>query len=589
MPDKKLGQFVTWFSFAAVFSAILLIFIGGPLTSISPTAYSNEYIVPDLQIIEDKSGEMNFDQARRRFASARVGSVPGAKISVGFTDSAWWGKLSINKAVLDGYRGPLMLEFTKPALSSIRAYIPVRGSPDATPNWIVKTTGETEPSVSREILSRSFVFLIPGSYDPELPIYFRIETFVSLNTHVLIWLPQHLANKLSQDGLLFGLVFGVMAAMSLYNLILFLFLREKVYLHYVFYVLSVALDISIIYGLMSALLAPEQGLEPFFRWVCLCAPLFFGPYFLRSFLNLPKTSRFWNGVCLLFMGMALASPLFSFIVGTNAINQIINFQGFASAVLFLILLIDFLRRGYTQVRFLLIAWSTFIFGVLLFTMGGIIIPRSPVTIYTMAVGASFESILLSFALADRIRMLRRSHEKLSLSQRHYRELAERDGLTGLYNRRYTFERLPDEIKTVTTIGGDMSLLIMDVDNFKQFNDTFGHPEGDKVLIKLAQTIESNIRSHDAGCRYGGEEFIVVLPGTRKDDAFRVAERIRNQFGQSIFSPAAGAMVQVTVSIGLTSLEEGDQDADELIKRADSALYKAKSQGKNRTVTQSKGA
>ena len=282
------------------------------------------------------------------------------------------------------------------------------------------------------------------------------------------------------------------------------------------------------------------------------------------------------------MTLAAACPFMSLIITVNATNQFMNSLGFASGLLFLAVLGDYLRRGYQQARFLMIAWSTFIFGVMLFSLGGIVIPRTPVTVYTMAVGAALESILLSFALADRIRLLRRSHEMLSVSHRHYRELAVRDGLTGLYNRRYTFEQLPDEIETVKGVGGDLSLMMMDVDNFKQFNDTYGHPEGDKVLIKLAEVIASCIRAQDSGCRYGGEEFVVVLPGTTEQDAFRVAERIRNQFGQSIFKPRPEESVQVTVSIGLTSLQSHGEDADMLIKRADAALYEAKSMGKNQT-------
>lgn len=583
MPNNKLGRSVAWFTFIAAFSAILLIFIGGPLTSTLPTSYSHDFILPELEIIEDKSLEMDFAIAKQLFKTGPTTNVSDAKISIGFSNSAWWGELSVNQNTLAAHKGPLVLEFTKPAISSIKVFIPIKSGPEAAINWIIKTSGETEPTIRRDILSRSFVFLVPDSYDPNQPIYFRIESFVSINTNVLFWLPQNFTNALSLDNLLFGLIYGVLAAMSLYNLFLFLFLREKVYLHYVFYVLSVALTLSIVYGHLSALLAPKSGIKPFYRLLINALPIFFGLNFLRSFLNTNKSSHLWNWVCISVMATAAISPFLSFIISLNATNQFINWLAFASGLMFLIMLTDYLRRGYKEARFLLIAFCTFVFGVLIFSTGGIIIPRSPITVYTVAVGASLESILLSFALADRIRMLRMSHEKLSVSHQHYRELAVRDGLTGLYNRRYTFEQLPNELDTVKSIGGDLSLMIMDVDNFKQFNDTYGHPEGDKVLIRLAEVITGCIRAQDSGCRYGGEEFLVVLPGTKEHDAFHVAERIRTQFGQSGFHPRAGESVQVTVSVGLTSLKTGQEDADALIKRADAALYTAKSLGKNRTV------
>ncbi len=582
MPKQKSGHLLIWvFSLVAV-TAILVVFAGGPLTGESPESYSQDYMLPNIGLVEDKSCDLSFTEAKRLFKTGPVQQVQGAKISIGFSNSAWWGMASLRKAAVDRYKGPLMLEFTKPALSSIRVYIPLRSGPDAPTSWLVKTSGEAEPSTSRDVLSRSFIFLVPSGYDPAQPIYFRIESYISINTQVLFWLPQKLISKVSLDSLLFGLVYGVMAAMSLYNLILFLFLRENVYLHYVFYVLSVAMYLSVVYGHFPALVAPADGLKPFFRVLIAALPIFFGPYFIRSFLNIKKTSRFWNRVMVVVMVLAAVCPLMSLIITVNATNQFMTGLGFASGLLFLAVLADYLRRGYKPARFLMIAWSTFIFGVMIFSLGGIVIPRTPITVYTMAVGAALESILLSFALADRIRLLRRSHEMLSVSHKHFRELAVRDGLTGLYNRRYTFEQLPEELETVKGIGGDMSLMMMDVDNFKHFNDTYGHPEGDKVLVKLAEVIAGCIRAQDSGCRYGGEEFVVVLPGTAEQDAFRVAERIRIQFSQSVFNPKPDESVQVTVSIGLTSLQSRDEDADKLIKQADAALYEAKSLGKNQT-------
>ncbi len=126
----------------------------------------------------------------------------------------------------------------------------------------------------------------------------------------------------------------------------------------------------------------------------------------------------------------------------------------------------------------------------------------------------------------------------------------------------------------------LALIVMDVDDFKQINDTHGHPEGDKVLKALAQIIRTSIRETDMACRYGGEEFAVFLPATARTAAEMVAERIRNRFCSSTFYSAPDQGFGCTVSLGLSFLEDKDKRRTDLFRRADQALYEAKARGKN---------
>jgi diguanylate cyclase (GGDEF)-like protein len=123
------------------------------------------------------------------------------------------------------------------------------------------------------------------------------------------------------------------------------------------------------------------------------------------------------------------------------------------------------------------------------------------------------------------------------------------------------------------------MLMLDVDNFKRYNDTYGHPEGDKVLTTLGQVILSCVRDNDLPCRYGGEEFSVILPGGPGNVAVGVAERIRRNFEEKVFVPREGEPVHVTVSTGVAEHVTGE-NAEQLIGRADKALYTAKEKGKN---------
>ncbi|MHB8155716.1 MAG: GGDEF domain-containing response regulator [Candidatus Omnitrophota bacterium] len=152
------------------------------------------------------------------------------------------------------------------------------------------------------------------------------------------------------------------------------------------------------------------------------------------------------------------------------------------------------------------------------------------------------------------------------------DLAVRDGLTGLFNRRYFNELIAAEVNRLKRSPESLSLLMLDIDNFKKYNDTQGHPAGDILLKDGAKAFKSSVRSSDVICRYGGEEFVIVMPKTNKAVAQIVAERLRVQVG--LYLP-------ITVSIGIASIPEDAQEVEVLIAKADGALYLAKQTGKNR--------
>jgi len=151
-------------------------------------------------------------------------------------------------------------------------------------------------------------------------------------------------------------------------------------------------------------------------------------------------------------------------------------------------------------------------------------------------------------------------------------LAVRDGLTGLFNRRYFNELITIEVNRLRRSPALLSLLMLDIDNFKNYNDTKGHPAGDDLLKQVAKILKSSVRSIDMVCRYGGEEFIIILPQTDKTAAKIIAERVRVQI--ELYLPT-------TVSIGISTYPEDASEIEPLIKKADNALYQAKQSGKNK--------
>jgi two-component system cell cycle response regulator len=183
--------------------------------------------------------------------------------------------------------------------------------------------------------------------------------------------------------------------------------------------------------------------------------------------------------------------------------------------------------------------------------------------------------------------LRKKHyaDRLRLNVQLGMEMAVKDQLTGLFNRRYMAQHL-DTLLTNASSTRPISLLIMDIDYFKQVNDTYGHAAGDDVLRQFSDRLASNIRNVDLACRYGGEEFVVVLSDTDPAHAYSIGERLRRAVEKRNFVIGHPMTeVPVTVSIGVASSTGGDDDSVQILRRADAALYRAKREGRNRVIGQ----
>jgi two-component system, cell cycle response regulator len=159
------------------------------------------------------------------------------------------------------------------------------------------------------------------------------------------------------------------------------------------------------------------------------------------------------------------------------------------------------------------------------------------------------------------------------------KLAITDGLTQLYNSRHFYNRLEMEISRSIRYGNDLSLLLMDIDLFKKYNDEYGHLEGDKVLVKIGSIIQLCLRQMDSAYRYGGEEFTIILPETKAEDAYTVAQRIRKTIENQKFTPNGKDPVTITISIGITEYCP-KEDAATFVQRSDKAMYISKQKGRN---------
>ena len=192
-------------------------------------------------------------------------------------------------------------------------------------------------------------------------------------------------------------------------------------------------------------------------------------------------------------------------------------------------------------------------------------------------------------LADRERLVETLARQLALALANIRlrgtlrDQSARDSLTGLFNRRYMEESLDREIRRAAREGYGLGLLMADLDNFKQLNDAFGHAAGDEVLRRIGRFLAAAVRGEDIACRFGGEEFVVILPKATLEDTHRRAEALREGTRLHQLAEATGPYPPATMSIGVAAYPEHGTSAPELILAADSAMYRAKAQGRDQVV------
>jgi diguanylate cyclase len=178
------------------------------------------------------------------------------------------------------------------------------------------------------------------------------------------------------------------------------------------------------------------------------------------------------------------------------------------------------------------------------------------------------------ALFNRGNELKKAHARIE-------ELAQVDELTGLLNRRYIMRSLNEELARAQRVGIPCAVAIIDLDLFKRINDQFGHPVGDEVLRTFAITLSANVRAIDRLGRYGGEEFLLILPDTPCDQAVRTLDRLRSIVSEVDWTILSG-MMNVTMSAGVSEVRREDS-AEDILARADAALYRAKDAGRNQVI------
>ena len=571
-------------------------------------AESNWNLESEVELFQETSGELKFARIANdsTLDFRKIRSFAGMELQA--APANWWFRVELQNS-------------TSEQKSLIFQVDTRRGD-------LLQKVGETKLYIKRAAAESSSVgdtIQAPSAFSP-LATAFRVElspgenAWLYLKIRPLLKVPfslkLHQAEAFNQEvefrRFAYGLFFGAMLIMAFYNLSLMFVLKDGVYLYYVGYVLGLTTYLFIANGYLGSYLWP--GIDNLTQVRAMLATgggtLLFASQFTRTFLNTKEMLPAWDklliavaGIYAVFLCSALLLPIPTSYAMLNIILLLAGPLALITGI-----------RSWRLIRvakYFTLAWATLVLGLVVNMLSYFgILPATTFTSYTLYLGAIFEAGLLSFALAHRINHAQ--HEKAAvqiellntqkvlneeLEERFHERtqeleklnnlltrLSTEDSLTGLYNRRYFDEMLETEWQRVSNLGGELSLIIGDIDNFKNFNDYYGHPAGDTCLQKVTQVFQKLAeQSSGVAARYGGEEFVLLLPEVGRAQTLEIAEDIRRAVEDlDIAHAASDVHSRITISLGLVSLRpKTSVSASESVQAADQALYRSKEAGRNR--------
>lgn len=530
-----------------------------------------------LQYFQESNSRLTLSEAQQQFHQSNIKKGSSHSISLGIDVAPAWMKFTVNntRELAEIYR----LSVETPWL-------------DYLDTWLVKDGkiiqhikgGDAFPFEKRPMPYRFYAFE-HGFSQGKTEVFIRIETKGPMAIPIHFSVVEKAINRDISSAYQYGLLYGIMFALALYNLVLFVFIRQKEYGLYSLYLIGFILNSLSYTGQLHTVITYD-----------------FGPYFqdwLDIFLMITYSVAGLHFARLLLKTKFYALKLDQFVIRTTIFIPAGMVIGFVFDNLFFSMILAFLLNTCFAVLFIAMGIRALMankpFAVIFIissvtaaicitvstlAVAGFLVPYNGYTFKAIEVGMAFEAILLAVILARQFRMAK-------LDKVIAETYARTDALTQLNNRR-GFQELTQPIwQSIIRSKRNAAIVLIDIDFFKRFNDQYGHDIGDKVLVNVAQCIEETSRKGDVCARWGGEEFIIFLPETSESQAFQQAERIRAAIAlleiQVIQLP-----LSVTVSIGVAGTKENYfqneplslDSLEPMINQSDRALYLAKQKGKN---------
>jgi two-component system, sensor histidine kinase LadS len=376
-----------------------------------------------------------------------------------------------------------------------------------------------------------------------------------------------LTAAVSREQIAYGIYFGCVLMLLVWSGLVFIAVRDRAFLAYFAYVATFGVYMAVNTGFAFQYFWPDS---PGWANTCLIVllslamitALEFSTTILRARDYAPRMERIARGLQILGLILIVLVPFLPYAVLIRPTTLMI----FATVVFMIGLGLVSLMAGSRPARFYVIAWGAFLAGSIVFLFKNFgLVPHTFMSQHSWQVGALVEMILLSMTLSHRMNELKTQSRT--------------DPLTLLGNRRLFDDRLPIEFALARASRRPLSLLIIDIDNFKPYNDRHGHALGDEAIKLVGTALRRHARKPMFACRYGGDEFCLILPGTGPEAASVIAERLR-----AGVAAARGDAAGITVSVGFAALTADEFATHEsLFEGADAALYSAKEAGRNRVA------
>lgn len=571
-----------------------------------------------LMVLEDPQQALTITEVAQAAAAARFRPAmqghANIDLNFGYTRSAWWFALPFSVAA--NAPAQWLLEIGYPSLDRVEVYVPQAGG-----GYSRQVAGDLQPFAERPYPHRNLVFPLALTPGGSQTVYLRVTSAGNLTLPATLWQPEALTRSDQRSYTLLSLYYGMLLALGLYNLLLYLAIRDSTFLAYVAFTLSMAVGQASMNGFGNQFIWPDW---PAFGNIALpsgmAATGFFGAIFTRLFLGLGRRAKRLDQCilgCAALFALAAFAPL---LLPYQPVAIMVSMFGLLFTGVAVYAGVYCLRRDYPGARYFLLAWTLLLLGVAVLAMRNMgWVPTTTLTLHSMQIGSALELLLLSFALADRINVMRREKdqateaalaakhemvETLRLSEqalegrvaertrtleevnsqlrdkeRELEHLARHDALTGLANRLFLNDRIERAVARARRTGSSVALLMIDLDGFKQVNDAHGHAVGDELLVVIAGRLRECVRESDTVARLGGDEFVVLLEDTRYPEG---TSQIVEKLIAAVRAPTmldAGS-IEVSASIGIACTPQHTNDADDLLERADAAMYNAKAAGRN---------
>lgn len=526
----------------------------------------NKNIGASLSVFEDKSGKMDFSEIQMLPSQVFI-PLERSVDSHLFTQSAFWYRCEVSNTTQIPLKRLVVIGI--PWIDFIHI------------NVLPQTGG-----ISTAIGGNSYPYA-QRSYDHRFPnfelsfvpgvstVYFQIKTRDPFIVPISIVENTTFLNDGWSTTSHMTFIYGFLMAMALYNLFLFFGIREKYYAYYVVYLSCfVLMNMSYNGFTFKLFFSDYPQLQDWAQSTTIFLFSISGLLFARSFLNFKKYVPFLNRLTWLLILVFVLTMVISAFAGYHYhVIFAIALSVFYSLYVFAIAVYS-LHLGNRSAKFFLLGTVSGLIGTSVTALSVMaILPYTDIGFKAVDYGLLIDAVLLSLALADRVKI---TDDEKRIAEKE----AKTDSLTGLPNRRAYYEHSIAEVELAHRYGFDLCMVMIDIDYFKTINDTYGHSAGDRVLQQLAHILTIELRKNDYVFRIGGEEFVLLFPNTKIEEATLLAKRIRSQVNHKPLH-YEDKEISFTVSIGISEyITEDKNNFHALVRRADEALYRAKRSGRD---------